>query len=104
MNLRKMIDGGGSLQLNLIAAQSKPAWKPQQDVIVRRRTARTGPTTSEIMVGKILAVGDKTASVSIQKPGGITERREVNLSDISPVTQSMRRRIKQFNPQYRRMA
>lgn len=101
MNLRSMVDGGGNLQLNVQGIEPDNNWKPQDDVVVRRRTARSGPNTSEILIGKILAVGEDTATVSIRKPGGITERREVQLDQLSPVTDSFRRRSIQFNPQYR---
>ena len=97
MNLTQIIDGSG-FQSRIVKNKN---WKPQDDVVVKRRTNRAGPHTSEVLVGKILAVGDTTATVSIQKPGGVNERRTVNLKDLTPVTDSIRRRSIQFNSQYR---
>ena len=101
MNLRRMMDGAGRASLGLFDFNSEHQFKPQQDVVIRRRTSRSGPATNEVIVGKILAVGDTTATVSVAKQGGITERRTVNLSDLSPVTASFKRSSIQFSPQYR---
>jgi hypothetical protein len=96
MNLRGYIDGGGSLQLNTIAIAPDHSFKPNADVIIRRKTNRSGPTTNEVIVGRILAVGEHTADVSISKQGGITQRVTVSLNDLSPVTDSFRQQSIQF--------
>jgi hypothetical protein len=101
-SLRKMIDGNGSLELNIPYIQTDINWKPQDDFVIRRKVNRSGPTTSEVLVGKILAMRDDgTAEVSINKPGGTVQRSVVNIRDISPVTNSFRHQSIQFSPQYR---
>ena len=101
-NLRKMIDGHGSLSLNVQPIPVDVNWKAQDDFVLRRKINRTGAITSEVLVGKILAMHDNgTADVSIQKPGGITQRAVVNVKDISVVTDTFRRQSIQFSPQYR---
>lgn len=101
-SLRKMIDGHGSLELNVPFIPLEVNWKPQDDFVIRRKVNRSGPTTSEVLVGKILAMKDDgTAEVSIQKHGGVTQRSVVNIKDLSPVTESFRRTTMQFSPQYR---
>ena len=96
MNLRGYIDGGGSLQLNTIAIPPDHSFRPNTDVVIHRKSNRSGPTTNEVIVGKILAVGEHTADVSIPKQGGITQRVTVNLQDLSPVTDSFKRQSIQF--------
>jgi hypothetical protein len=101
-SLRRMIDGDGSLQLNVPHIPVDTNWRAQDDFVLRRKVNRTGPNTSEVLVGKILAMRDDgTAEVSINKQGGITQRAIVSLQDISPVTETFRRSSIQFSPQYR---
>jgi hypothetical protein len=101
MNLRGMIDGAGSLQLNLPPVVSKDVFTPNTDVIIRRKSNRSGPTTSEVIVGRILAVGEHTADVSVPKQGGITQKVTISLNDLSPVTDSFKRQSIQFNQAFR---
>ncbi len=100
-NLRRMVDGDGSLVLNVPYIPVDNNWKAQDDFVLRRKVNRSGPTTSEVLVGKILAMHGNTADVSIQKPGGISQRAVVNIKDIVPVTESFKRQSMQFNNQIR---
>lgn len=100
-NIRDFIDGVSSLEHNLTPDRSDTNFKVQQDVIVRRPTNRSGPTTSEVMVGTILAMGDASATVVIKKGRGITEKREVPLNLLSPVSLAFKRSSIQFQPAYR---
>jgi hypothetical protein len=102
MNLIDMIDGVGSLKLNVPVRNDKGNYKLQQDVVIKRRINKYGPTTKEIVVGRILAFGDNnTATVSIQRPGGMTTRSVVSLKEVSPVTEVFRRNSVQFRPGFR---
>ena|ERR1700734_1694321 len=101
-NLRRMIDGNGSLQLNVQPIPVDNFWKPQDDFMMRRKVNRTGPSTSEVMVGKILAMHDNgTAEVGLMKAGGLTQRATVRVEDISPVTAEFRRSSIQYSQQHR---
>jgi hypothetical protein len=101
-NLRRMIDGHGSMQFNIQDIVTDKYWKPQDEFMMRRKVNRSGPSTSEVLVGKILAMHDDgTADVSISKPGGSTQRSTVPVKDLVPVTEAFRRTTIQFSPQYR---
>jgi hypothetical protein len=101
-NLRTIVDGLCSLQMNASSVVQEVQFKPQDDFILRRKINRSGPTTHEVLVGKILAMNDNdTADVSIQKAGGVTHRATVNVKDLQPVTESFKRSSIQFNPGYR---
>ena len=101
-NLREMVDGHGSLQINAFPEKISTDFKPQDDFVMRRRINRSGPSTTEVMVGKILAMNDDgTAEVTIQKTGGMTQRATVNVKDLSPVTEKFRRQSLQFSTQFR---
>lgn len=101
-NLRNMIDGQGSLELNANFAAPKVTFKVQDDFILRRKINRSGPLTQEVLVGKILAMNsDGTAEVGLQKAGGVTQRAVVNVKDLQPVTEAFKRSSIQFNPGYR---
>ena len=104
-NLRCMVDGVGSLQLNVDTITPDTNFKPQYDVLIRKQSNRSGPRTSEVIVGRILAMGDNgTALLSVQKPGGITQRVTVSLNDLSPVTESFKRQSVQYNTAFRQRA
>jgi hypothetical protein len=102
LNLRNMIDGHGSMQYNIQDVQSDKDWKVQDEFFIRRKLNRSGPTTSEVLIGKILAMHDNgTADVSISKPGGVQQRATVKLDELSPATNSFKRKSIQFHSQYR---
>ena len=97
-----MINGTGSLQLNVPTQKQANSFHKQQEVIIRRPTSRTGPKTNQILVGRILAFGEgNTATVSVLGPAGTSSQRVVNLKDISIATPDIKRKSIQFNPQYR---
>lgn len=101
-NLREMVDGFCSLQINASAVANEVVFKPQDEFVLRRKVNRTGPLTSEVLVGRILAMHDNgTADASIMKAGGVSIRTVVNLKDIQPVTDKFRRSSIQFSPAYR---
>lgn len=104
MNLRSMIDGVGSLQLNIKEPVLNAKFKLHQDVVLRRQSNRSGPRTNEVIVGKILAMGTGTATISIQKQSGLVERTIVNLRDLSPVTEVFKRNSVQFTQGFRSRA
>ena len=102
MNLRSIMDGFGQLQLNKIPVPSEEhTFRVQDDVIIRRKVHRTGPTTNQVMVGKILAMGDDgIATVTVQGPGG-NKHMKLSLNELAPVTEAFRRSSMQLNPAFR---
>lgn len=97
-NLRTMIDS--SLVFNNKAPASS-AIKANDDVVIRRKISRTGPATSEVIVGRVLAMNDdKTAKVSVQTMG-ITKQLIVPTNQLQKVTESFRRQSMQLNPAFR---
>ena len=97
-----MVDGVGSLHINADAEVPETSFKAQDEVIIRRRTSRTGPTTNEVLVGRVLAMYENgTAKVSVQKPGGVSQHVVLSVRELSPVTDSFRRQSLQFNPAMR---
>ena len=100
-NLRDFVDGVSSLAHDLIPGRVDTSFKVQQEVVARRQTNRSGPVTNEIKVGTILALGDKTATVSFRTSTGGTEKREMRLSDLSQVTTAFKRQSIQFQPAFR---
>lgn len=101
-NLRSMVDGLCSLQINASSVDGQVDFKPQDECVLRRKINRSGPSTNEVLVGKILTINaNGTADVSIQKAGGVTHRAVVNIKDLQPVTEQFRRSSIQFNPGYR---
>lgn len=96
-----MIDGAGSLMYDV--QPEKVGLKVRDEVIVRRSTNRSGPQTSEVRVGQILALGETTAKVSMKKAGGFSETKEVALNQLSPVTLAFKRSSVQFQPAFRGM-
>ena len=97
-NLKQLIDGVGSLQLNVSSNVRSTNFKPNDDFVMRRKINRTGSSTYEVMVGKILAMHDDgTADVNIQKSGGVFHRAVVDINQIEPVTEKFRRSSIQFN-------
>ena len=100
-NLRDIVDGVGSLEHNLVSERVDTSFKKNDDVVIRRQTNRSGPTTSEVIVGTILALGDNSATVVIKKGGGRTEKKEISLNQLSPVTLAFKRSSIQFQPAFR---
>lgn len=100
-NLRSMIDGVGSLTLGVTPAKPSKKFSIRQDVIIRRATNRSGPTTNEVMVGTILAMNGDTAKVSIMRAGGVTEQKDVKIKDLLPVTQGFKNQTIQLSPNHR---
>lgn len=101
MNLQQMIDG--SLELNVKRPEQRAhAFKAQQEVLIRRRVNNAARTpTTEVIVGRILAMNGNRASISVPRPGGITQRMEVDVRDLQPVTESFRRSSVQYSPAFR---
>ncbi len=100
--LRQMVDGVGSLELNVKTEAPTRSFKAQQEVIVRRRVNPYAKnTTTQVIVGRILSAGKHVSKVSIAQPGGITEHLTVPNKDISPVTESFRRSSVQYSPAFR---
>lgn len=106
-SLRKMLDSFGALKLGVSQQVNQGHEFKLNDQAVIRRTVTRGrsPHTSEVIVGQIAAFSDdhKTATLSIPRPGGITQRTEVPISELSPVSQEFRRSSVQFNPAYRQI-
>lgn len=100
-NLRDIVDGVGSLANDLTPDRVDTSFRVQQEVITRRQTNRSGPATSEVKVGTILALGEGTATVSFRSSTGVTEKKEVRLADLSPVTLAFKRQSIQFQPAFR---
>lgn len=100
-NLRSLIDGAGGLSINAEPVKQDNSLRVQQDVVIRRATSRSGPVTHEVIVGKIMSMGDITATVAIKQAGGIVQKREVRLSDLSPVTNQFKVSSIQFKPSFR---
>lgn len=75
----------------------------RDQVVIRERTGRSGPPTNEIKVGTVMAVGRDTLTVSLPRPGGLNERKEVAISQCSPVTEVFRRNSVQANPAFRQI-
>lgn len=95
-NLRELIDGRGSYAINSSVPLPKTTYKPQDEVIFRRKTNRSGPATNEVVVGRILAMNaNGTADISIQK-NGLVARATVSLRDLEPVTESFKRMSAQY--------
>ena len=100
-NLRDIVDGVGSLEYDLQPDRVVSGFKVKDDVVLRRPVNRSGPQTSEVIVGTILALGEHSATVSFRKGGGVTEKKEVNLKQLSPVTLAFKRHSIQFQPAFR---
>jgi hypothetical protein len=98
-SLRTMIDGVGSLAYDM--SEVHTGFKVNDDVLVRRQTNRSGPITSEVRIGTILALGESSATVLLKNGGGTTEKKEIHIKEISPVTLAMRRHSIQFQPAFR---
>lgn len=77
----------------------------KDQVVVKERTARSGPVTREIKVGSVMAVSDdgKTMTVSLPQPGGMTVRKVVETKNCEPVTDVFRRNSVQVNPAFRQL-
>lgn len=99
--LRSMLDGVGSLQLNVNPQQKKFKFVKNQEVVIRRQTSRTGPPTFDIQAATIVSLDTVNAVVSVKVPGGKTMNKKVSLNSLRPVTESFRRKSIQFNPQHR---
>jgi hypothetical protein len=80
--------------------------KVSQQVVLRRKVNRSGPTTSEIRVGTILAFSPdgKKATLSIPGPGGKISRASVFVDTLEPVSDRFKRASVHFNPAFRNIA
>jgi len=97
-----MVDGIGTLQLNLPTEETpKVTFQRDQDVVIRRQSNRSGPTTTEIQAAKVVSVNGQIATVNVMYPGGVMRPREVSVKDLTPATDELKRRCISFNPQYR---
>lgn len=114
-SLRQMLSEGMSLHaggassvevgqgVETVKASADGSFHIKQKVIIRQRTGVGGPSTYQVRVGEIVAMGKDggTAKVSLPKPGGKTLV-EVSVSDLSPVTEGFRRSSVQFHPAFGR--
>src|SRR5689334_7594994 len=93
--LRSMIDGVGSLQLDVPPIEVNSQFKVQDEAVVRRRLANSNNVT-EVLVGRILAFGeDDTALLAIKRRDQVQKVR-VNRNELFPVTEAFRRSSLQF--------
>lgn len=99
-SLRDFVDGVGSLRINVDPPQVHNKFKVQQDVVIRRNTNHSG-LTKEVIVGRILSKGTDSAIVSINRAGGRTQKVNVRLRDLSPVTATFKSKSVQFQPYFR---
>ena len=75
------------------------------EVVIKRKTNRTGPLTQEVIVGQIAAFSDEhTAVVNLPLAGGRMERREIAVSQLEPVKKVFGRTAVQMNPLHRQIA
>jgi hypothetical protein len=102
-NLRKIVDGIGSLALGFTQQQAQPQYKVRDQAIIRRTVTRSKPHTQEVIVGTITAFADngKSAVLTIPRPGGVITRTTVPLSQLEPVSKAFKRNSVQWNPALR---
>lgn len=79
-------------------------FKVGQQVVVRKPVVRSGPRTNEIRVGQITAMEGKRAIVTIPRPQGGMERKEIPISQLAPAEGVYKRSAVQFNPVRRQIA
>lgn len=94
-----MIDGVGSLELDVSPVERNTQFKPQDQAVLRRQI---GEKSSEVLVGTILAMNGNIATFVVKRQQGL-QKMIVNVKDLTPVTDSFRRSSLQFSPagQYR---
>lgn len=93
-NLREMIDGVGSLELDVSPVERNTQFRPQDQAVLRRQL---GEKSSEVLVGTILAMQGNTATFVVRRQSGL-QKMTVNVKDLAPVTESFRRQSIQFSP------
>lgn len=102
LNLRQLVDGVGNLQINAKTVQKQEGFKARDEVVIRRNVNKSGPATSEVLVGTILAMNaDNTAKVSVRKGNGLSEQMTVPVEKLQPVTESFKRTSMQYNTAFR---
>jgi len=95
--LRQMVDGVGSLELGLMSEEPTTELKLQDQAIYRRQMDNN--KNAEVLVGTILAFGqDGTATFQTRRATGQPHKMQVNVKDLSPVTESFKRSSIQFSP------
>jgi len=78
--------------------------KTGDQVVLRKPTRRTGPTTSEILVGEIVALADNgKATVSMPRPGGGILRTELPVKSLIPVSTFYKKASVPVNPGFRKV-
>lgn len=77
-----------------------------EQVVVRKQVTRSGPVTKEVKVGQIAALSDsgKTATVTLPRNNGTTERKEIPTSQLQPVREAFGRSRVQMNSARRQIA
>jgi len=79
----------------------KHEFKIKDQVVIRKPVGFSGKT-KEVIVGQILAsAGKGSFVVSIPRPGGVTTRATVPVSQLSPVTKEFKRQSVNWNPAFR---
>ncbi len=101
MNLRQMIDTQSGLADD--TPKAKTEFKKGDQVVVRRSLGNGRLVSKELMVGTVTAFaeGNKSAVVSIPRPGGRQLRSTVPVAQLSPVSEVYRRNRVQVNPAFR---
>jgi hypothetical protein len=76
-----------------------------RDEVVIYRPVGFGGKTREVLVGEILAsAGKNQFVVSIPRPGGVSTRATVNVSQLQPATAAFKRERVHINPAFRGIA
>lgn len=101
MNIREMIDTTTALSQDSVAEER--TFAPNQDVVIRHQTNRSGPSTFEIKAAKIVTLNGSMATVSIAGPMGRVLKKEVPIADLQIATDALKRKLIQFSPQHTRM-
>lgn len=79
-------------------------YQVQDQVVVKQSTGRSGPPTSEVKVGTVLAFGeDGDVIVSFPLPGGRTVKKVVSPQNCSPVNEIYKRTSVLVNPAFRQI-
>jgi hypothetical protein len=101
MNIRDMIDT--TTGLTLPTHETKTTFQKNQDVVIKRQTNRSGPTTFEVKAAKIVSLDGNMATVLVAGPMGVQAQKVIPVAQLEAVSDSQKRKLMQFNPQMRGM-